>query len=408
MYNYILDLINNNEKLFVKDFRSIVNSLSKEDVINIFTKSKIIKIIINNNLFYENLDILSKKIDAGYIKTVIDIISRYNMDYALANKYTLFNYYFSYYFYREYIEYCIDNLNVDINDIINYINSNNIKLKSNDLINYLLSHGYEDIVNNNINIFIDNSICLMDLKRDISNLKINFDKILLINRINNRMDDSLDIVLEEILSTKFDYDKFSNEKIIPYLKRIIDELCEQEKVRYHDIKYAGGGDFSSCFKIGHKYFKIGDKRRTFYIKNNKRFLQPLIREEIKTLNDEFLCCLEINEEVDTKNITDNDVYLVYQELRKQGIIWTDPKKANLGRLIKDNKIYFDSIDKIDKIGTGFLTDSDYTLKAGELVIIDTDFIYDEDDLDYLNHTTSLWANFEQRYQEELFMSSIKK
>ena len=118
--------------------------------------------------------------------------------------------------------------------------------------------------------------------------------------------------------------------------------------------------------------------------------------------------MEINEEVDTKNITDADVYYVYKELRKQRLVWTDPKKENLGRLIKDNKIYFDGVDKVDKNSTGFLTDSDYSLKAGDLVIIDTDFIYDEDDLDYLNHVTFLWPRFEQRYQDELFMNDIKR
>ena len=58
--------------------------------------------------------------------------------------------------------------------------------------------------------------------------------------------------------------------------------------------------------------------------------------------------------------------------------------------------------------TGFLTDANYSLKAGDLVIIDTDFIYDEDDLDYLNHTTNLWGYFEQRYQDEKFMNFIKR
>lgn len=408
MYKYAIDLINNNkEDIFANDFRKIVDSLSNDDVINMFTKSKIIRVIINNNLFYNNLDILSKKIEAGYIKTVIDIMSRYNKDYILNNKYKLFNYYFSYYFYREYIDYCINNLNMALNDIINYIKDNKVMLKTNDLISYLLSYGYESIVEDNIDLFINNSGALMNLKKNVDKLKINVNKGDVIDKINNRMDNNLDIVLMEIISTKFDYNKFEKEKIFPYLKRIIYELCIQENVNYHDIKYVGGGDFSSCFKIGHKYFKIGDKRRTFYIKNNKRFLQPLRREEIKTLDDEFMFCLEINEEVDTKNITDEDVYRIYKELRNQKIIWTDPKKANLGRLIIDNKVYYDGVDYVDKAGTGFLTNYDYSLKAGDLVIIDTDFIYDEDDLDYLNHTTNLWARFETRYQDEMFMGAIK-
>ena len=409
MFEYVLELINNGkDDIFIKDFRKIVDGLTNDETVKLFTKSKIVKIIINNNLFFSHLDLLSKKIDAGYIKTCIEIIYRFNKDYVINNKYKLFNYYFSYYFYREYIDFCIDSLNISIQDIINYIKDNKVMLKTNDLMSYLISHGYEFIVEDNIDLFINNSCALMDLKKDVDKLKINVNKDDVIDKINNRMDNNLDVILMEIISTKFDYQYFEKEKILPYLKRIIYELCNNEKVNYHDIKYVGGGDFSSCFKIGCKYFKIGNKRRTFYIKNNKRFLQPLRREEIKSLDNKFMFCLEINEEVDTKNNTDEDVYRIYKELRNQGIVWTDPKKANLGRLLKDNKVYFDGVDYVDKIGTGFLSDVDYSLKAGDLVIIDTDFIYDEDDLDYLNHTTDLWTYFEQRYQEELFMSNIKK
>ena len=74
---------------------------------------------------------------------------------------------------------------------------------------------------------------------------------------------------------------------------------------------------------------------------------------------------------------------------------------------KDNKVYFDGVDYVDMTGTGFLTGIDYSLKVGDLVIIDTDFIYDEDDLEYLNHATNLWTYFEQRYQEEKFMKDKK-
>ena len=409
MFEYVLELMNNsNEDIFVKDFRKIVNKLSNDDTVKLFTKSKIVKLIINNDLFFNNLDILSKKIDTGYIKTCIEIIYKFNKDYVNNNKYKLFNYYFSYYFYREYIDFCIDILNISIQDIINYIQDNNIMLKTNNLMSYLVSHGYENVVEDDIDLFINNSCALIDLKKDVDKLKVNVNKEEVIGKLNNRMDNNLDVVLMEIISTKFDYQYFCKEKIIDYLKRIIYEICKEEKVNYHDIKYVGGGDFSSCFKIGHKYFKIGNKRRTFHISNNKRFLQPLLREEIKNLNDEFMFCLEINEEVDTKMITDEDTYMIYKELRNQGIVWTDPKKDNLGRLIKDNKIYFDGIDYVDKMKTGFLTDANYSLKAGDLVIIDTDFIYDEDDLDYLNHTTNLWGHFEQRYQDEKLMNFIKR
>ena len=63
MYEYVLKLIDNGkDEVFIKEFRKIVNELSNDDVVKLFTKSKIVKIMINNNLFFSNLDIISKKI----------------------------------------------------------------------------------------------------------------------------------------------------------------------------------------------------------------------------------------------------------------------------------------------------------------------------------------------------------
>ena len=228
MFEYVLELINNGkDDIFIKDFRKIVDGLTNDETVKLFTKSKIVKIIINNNLFFSHLDLLSKKIDAGYIKTCIEIIYRFNKDYVINNKYKLFNYYFSYYFYREYIDFCIDSLNISIQDIINYIKDNKVMLKTNDLMSYLISHGYEFIVEDNIDLFINNSCALMDLKKDVDKLKINVNKDDVIDKINNRMDNNLDVVLMEIISTKFDYQDFCKEKIIDYLKRIIYEICKE-------------------------------------------------------------------------------------------------------------------------------------------------------------------------------------
>lgn len=137
---------------------------------------------------------------------------------------------------------------------------------------------------------------------------------------------------------------------------------------------------------------------TFVLRNHRRFLQPLRREEVKSLDGEFMFCLEISQAVDMSNITNKDVYEVYKDLRDDGIIWADAKTSNVGRLIYDNKIYFDGIDYVDKVGTGFLTDADYSLKAGSLVVVDNDQMYDVDEIDYITNTNYL--PFEQRYQKE--------
>ena len=59
--------------------------------------------------------------------------------------------------------------------------------------------------------------------------------------------------------------------------------------------------------------KIGRRREVFTKKNNKRFLQPLYREEILDKDElNFLFCIEITERVDTTNITKEDEYLILQ------------------------------------------------------------------------------------------------
>ena len=92
MYEYVLKLIDNSkDEVFIKEFRKIVNELSNDEVVKLFTKSKIVKIMINNNLFFSSLDIISKKIDTGYIKTCIEIMARFNKDYVINSKSKLIN-----------------------------------------------------------------------------------------------------------------------------------------------------------------------------------------------------------------------------------------------------------------------------------------------------------------------------
>ena len=138
--------------------------------------------------------------------------------------------------------------------------------------------------------------------------------------------------------------------------------------------------------------------------NNKRFLKPLYRSEILD-NDKksFLFCIEITEYVDTSNITKDDVYMIYKELREKGLVWSDCKESNLGRLIKDNRVYFNDIDYVSKKATGYDCDNSEVLKKGDLVIVDTDFIYDEEEF-FMNGyfpISDYVYEFEKRYKNEL-------
>ena len=129
----------------------------------------------------------------------------------------------------------------------------------------------------------------------------------------------------------------------------------------------------------------------------------MYRDEILDKDDkDFLFCIEITEFVDTKNITKEDVYFIYKELRGCGFVWTDCKEDNIGRLLKDNKVYFKGIDKVDKNATGYINDNIEILKKGDLVIIDNDYIYNEEDFFNNNHlvTSGYFYEFEQRYRNE--------
>ena len=212
------------------------------------------------------------------------------------------------------------------------------------------------------------------------------------------------LVSDEIITAMFDFKLVENDIIRKTVSFIVKELSENENIDYNDIcLLSKNGAYSIVYQIGDKVLKIGRRREVFTKKNNKRFLQPLYREEILNKDElNFLFCIEITERVDTTNITKEDVYQIYKGLRSQGLIWTDCKEDNIGRLLKDNKVYFRGIDKVDKVATGYLNDIDEILKKGDLVIIDNDYIYDEEEFYNSNYfpPSVYFYEFEGRYKSE--------
>lgn len=221
--------------------------------------------------------------------------------------------------------------------------------------------------------------------------------------INKRIRNNNKLVSEEIISTAVSRD-LKDDIINKSISIITDELKNNENVNYEDICILSkNGAYSTAYQIGDKVLKIGKRREVFVKQNNKRFLQPLYREEIFDKdNVGYLFWIEINELVDTKNITKEDVYLVYKELRDCGLVWTDCKEENIGRLLKDNKVYFKGIDRVDKNAVGYNNDNEEILKKGDLVIIDNDYIYDEEDYFKNNYLppSEYFYEFEKRYNSE--------
>lgn len=200
--------------------------------------------------------------------------------------------------------------------------------------------------------------------------------------------------------------KFMDTTVLYGLTLIVDEIAKNENTDISELEYIGTGSLTSVYKLGNKVIKFGKNRLTDKIPYHKRILQPLIRK--KVLSGFRNLYIEISEYIQPDNlITDEDAYLIYKELRDDGIIWLDAKRENLGRLEKDNIAYFNEPLYVKNETVGYISETlrqDKPLQKGELVIIDTDYLYRENDFDVTlldrRVNTDFYQICEQRYQEE--------
>lgn len=284
--------------------------------------------------------------------------------------------------------------NTDLNEIINYLIKQDFVFKDNKLLKTLLKFPQDKkVIFDNIDFFINNSKDLLGLKDILNKVPNSNIYIAKINEIFNKNQERL-IENITIQSTGLTLKNLKEEQLFDTIKIIVDELLKNENLKYCDIKNRGLGDYSNVILIGNKILKIGKKRNNFNIKHNKRFLKPIYRQEIESIkNSDTLLCIEITENVDTENVSFKDVVDIYNELRDQGLIWIDCSLNNIGRLIRDNRIYFNNNLCPDINATGYLTESIETLKKGEIVIIDNDYIYTEEEFQRLfNNDKSLEEN----------------
>lgn len=200
--------------------------------------------------------------------------------------------------------------------------------------------------------------------------------------------------------------KFMDTTVLYGLTSIVDEIAKNENTDISELEYIGTGSLTSVYKLGNKVIKFGKNRLTDKIPYHKRILQPLIRR--KVLSSFRNLYIEISEYIQPDNsITDEDAYLIYKELRDDGIIWLDAKRENLGRLEKDNIAYFNEPLYVKNETVGYIPETlsqDKPLQKGELVIIDTDFLFRENDFNVTlldrRVNTDFYQICEQRYQKE--------
>ena len=362
-----------------ENFKKIINECSFANFREKLTDNYI-NDICNNDLFWNNIDALVNKYGNDTLE-ILKIISAVNDKYISDKLEYLIPYYIDDKIDRDYMFLL---RNTDLNRIVNYLIENNFILKTNKLFNRLLWFPQDKKpVFDNIDFFIKNSIDILGLRKILSTIK---DKNDIIEKINLLLDTNPDRIIECLVfpCTKLTLEDLKEEKLLDTFRIILEELIVNEEINYHDIKPLDRGAYSNVILVGDKVLKVGKRRSNFNIKHNKRFLKPLYRQEINSIynNDVFLC-VEITEKVDTENVTHDDLYDIYTELRDEGLIWVDCHLSNLGRLIQDNTIYYEGIEKVDINATGYLTDNEEVLKKGDIVIIDNDYIFTEEEFQNL-------------------------
>lgn len=193
---------------------------------------------------------------------------------------------------------------------------------------------------------------------------------------------------------------------------IAKEMLKDQKLTPDKMQIYGSGQYSKTIKIGDYVFKVGKPRNSFKIKNDERIIQPLFRREIGD-NDEKIC-IEVQDLVDknwyeglTEEQIKEELYKVFVEMCDRGIRWTDVRKENVGRLLKPNTgIYNINGQKLKGAAEakGFIEPEDKEqvniLDAGELVVIDTDFIFDYKQESIYCGNYSLYREFKERYLKE--------
>ena len=382
-------LINLNDKDFIINNLDIILNYSDEDIItylcNYFKDNKnfqkqFVK-NLNNFRFKTYLDLVW-----DMFKTTFKSKEEYNA--FLTEK--LFNDLTKEYLDLRFYNYLYDEIK-DKNKKEMYLTiclNNNIDISS-----FNITDSDSFIIKKNIDKIYDNSTNVFFLKK----ILINNNLMSELKYINNKIDNNIDILIESIIND-LGFVKEENKKdIFELLKLITIDICNNENCKYSDIKQIGDGYYNKCYKINNKILKIGKVRETINIIDNPYIIKPLLRKKYKDI------FLEVSERaLNDITISNTQMYKIYKELRNYGIIWTDVEKENFGKLLKDNNIYWKQNLMYNPKNSSIKTNTNpkKTLKRGDYVILDNDYLYNENNKD-ISFPSTISKVFEIKFLREL-------
>lgn len=396
MYNYVMslfkfDILGKGKKIFIDNFTSILNNGTYKDLELLLQNKKICTIIIENDLFFKNIElIVSKKEDSDNILNSVRSILNINKEYILNNKEKLLKYYNSEKFYSEYLDLLKKN-GVNVLNIIDYLYENNIDAPY----NYLVLISIKE--KNGINFISKKLDYFLNKNRHLLELKDIVKGTILEDIVNGKIDSSKEIVVEEMVSkARLTVDIMKKEGMLDNLVGLIDSLVTKEGMHYHDLRKIGSGRKSLVYSVGSKVIKLGLEKKSYALKSNKRFLNIIYKADfLSGIDGRFLIHIEITNLVDTKSANMEILYQIYKELRVLGYVWIDCRLDNIGKLLSDNN------------GT---ENQGNFLKKGDMVILDGDYIYTLDEFANLDkdktselsniYNYNLLQSLEDRYQLE--------
>lgn len=272
------------------------------------------------------------------------------------------------------------------------------------LISLLNDNGFNcmEKINNDFNYFLDSMDFSIVSYLYINNyLELNDDNI---RKYDKKIEENKLAFVNGFICGKYDVNNEDYDTLLEVVYKLISELASKSNVPLSSIKEIGSGSYSSVFLIGDKVLKIGRPRATYNIPNDKLLLQPLIRINLGDYSN-IDGVIEVVNQVDTNvNLSFDEMYQIYKELRKRGLVFTDVRSSNFGRLLKDNTFNTDIPLNGDMTTRGITGSNDDVLKKGDIVVLDSDYIFTEEE--YYDKNTKIKGNdnnkeYEKRYQEEL-------
>lgn len=189
---------------------------------------------------------------------------------------------------------------------------------------------------------------------------------------------------------------------------LIDELLKSENKRLIDIKPLSIGTYSEVIEIGTKIVKLGT-RKLNEITYDERLLMPIIKFDFNKISSMDVI-VEVTEKANNNlELSREDLYQIYLDMRRRGIICADMRSENVGILLKDNIPIFENkvFDNLKTKGILYTPKRRKILKTGEYVIIDLDYIYRENAVN-IEWGNSMTREFERRYRDKEIESKEEK